>query len=252
MITNTYTKSFVALLVALLIMPAVSLTAEAQVKRMPINEEDKLQTACTGLATMRTNMLKRLDERASAVGGRQDGRETTLTTARTERMNSLAAKRTELSAARTTGYASLRARATTTEAKAGVEAFIISVEAAVKTRQTSIDAAIKNFEEGVASLRATIDATTTDLKGKVSAGMNETFAAAQAACDANKTPAEVGTILKAGMESLRTQHKSNPGQYSFKEAFETLRTTRISAEKAALEKFKDDFEAAKVTLKAAF
>lgn len=254
MTSNILTKSLLAVLLALLVLPgaSVALAADIAAKRAAVAPAGTMQNICTNLSTMKTSALARLDERAGAVGGRHDDRRTTVDTARTERMSTLTAKRTEHDTARDAQYASLRARATTTEQKAAVESFITATESAVTVRKASIDASIKAFEDGVASLRTTVDTTTTDLKGKVSAGITETFDAAQAACDASKTTPEVVAILKSGMEALKAEHDSHPEQYSFKEEFEALRTTRQSAEKAAVLKFNTDFEAAKAALKTAF
>ena len=248
MITNMNTF-YTGLLLAVLILPTVSSAAENR-PMLPRTASSTLDKAlCSQLDVMKTTALAKLDERASSVGGRTRG---TVDTKRVERMNTLTTKRTEHDATRKTHYDTLQTKTITDIQKAAVATFEVTVESLVTERKATIDAAIKAFEDGVGVLRTTVDTTTGSVKTKVAADITEIFSTAKTACDAGKSATEVRDGMRIGMESMKAEHQTNREQYSFKAEFDALRTTRRTAEAAAVAKFKVGFEAAKVALKASF
>ncbi len=250
MITKKISKNIIAGLVCVTVLiPAVSFGQQASTTRTrPAMTGD----FCASIDTTRDKFLASLQTRASAIEGKQSGRQGTMETGAAERKATLEVKRAEYDAAREERYDSLRSKATTDSQEAAVEEFATTVELLVDDRKEAIDDAIETFETAVEALKTSLDSVTGTLADEVESDINAIFDEAEAACGDDTTPAEIRAMISEGMAVMKAERTTERESYTFKTEFEALRAARLASEKAAIATFQASLKTATAELKTSF
>lgn len=207
---------------------------------------------CNNLDSIKERTMERVQARADRhTSGTQDRGERWMER-KTERLARLEANRTSADTARMEGLARMNELAQTAEQQAAVSTFESSVDAAIETRRSAVDEAITAFEDASEALWEARTAAHETYAAEFEADMESLFTEAAAACEEADTADDALQMLRGDVEALRAEYQERAQDMNYRAQYQEAHDALRTQTQAAWETFRNELDAARTQLRAAF